>query len=413
MKRAISKIFTSMFLTLALAFLIPFANANAMTSSSGDGTEANPYKLTIGYCENDAFTYNANSGFCYLSVTFTKTAEVSCSFAQNGPWVMIKRDGTTYKSLSGDTDTFLAKQGETVNILIKSGSDSVPIRFTSSALSDIALYCPNSALGKHDFSASYSSECTYKCGYSCAHPKDSREYYDEYDWLPNRQHAQRFKCLVCEVITSDKSDPAACTIASWVPDNNFPRHDGECTLCGNGYTDACTFTVKKYRNNNWEKHYLMDTCSVCGKTGSSQLQNHTFNNNKCTKCGFTRVIPGKLQVTSAKQSSKLKVKNIYHEARWVKNSYGQWIYQKAYTSKEYNYKITFKFKKAKDVQYYIISTHSYIDAPYICTVSKNKTSATCTYKDYKKKSKVTLYMIPISKTGTPGTPVKKVVKLKN
>ena len=75
--------------------MIPFANVNAMTSSSGNGTETNPHILTIDYCENDAFAYNVNGGFCYLKVTFTESAEVSLSFAQTGPWFMVKRAGTT------------------------------------------------------------------------------------------------------------------------------------------------------------------------------------------------------------------------------------------------------------------------------------------------------------------------------
>ncbi len=73
MKRSISNIIASMFLVLTLAVLIPFVNTNAMTSNSGNGTEENPHQLTIGYCENDAFTYNPNPDkpekFC-ISSTF-------------------------------------------------------------------------------------------------------------------------------------------------------------------------------------------------------------------------------------------------------------------------------------------------------------------------------------------------------
>ncbi|MGN0275881.1 MAG: hypothetical protein ACI4CZ_01675 [Hominisplanchenecus sp.] len=414
MKRSVSKIIMNMFLLLTMAFMIPsIAKAAPITSSGGDGKEATPHQLTIGHCEDDTFTYTVSSGFSYLRVTFTKPAEVSCSFAENGPWVLIQRPGISASSLSGDS--FLVKQGETVTLIIRSGSNSIPIHFTSIPLSDTSLYCPESAVGKHAFAASHGSECRYGCGYTCPHPKSARDYYNEYSWLSNRQHAQYFECEICEQKTYDASEATACTLGTRIPDNNFPRHYASCTVCDNEYSDDCIFNSRQYIPRAWNTHMVNAICSLCGKVRAGTVQNHNFKNNKCTQCGFVRVVPSQVKVTYVKQSGKVKTRKIYHEAHWVKNSYNQWVWQRAFTTKVYDYKIKIKYKKAKNAERYIISTSNNIDASilYLYQAGKNKTSVTCTYSNSKKKSKVTLYVIPVSKTGTPGKAVKKVVKLKN
>ena len=408
MKRSISNIIRSMFLVLALAFLIPFANVNAMTSSSGNGTETNPHILTIGYCENDAFAYNVNGGFCYLKVTFTESAEVSLSFAQTGPWFMVKRAGTTYMSLA-EGDTFYAKKGETVDILIRSGASSLPIRFTSRKLSDLSLYCPKRGNGKHTFTASYGAKCANSCGYTCTHPKASREYYNDYKWLSNRQHAQYFTCNICECKDYDASEAKACTLGSWIADNNHSYHCAECTICGNSYQENCSFTKKTYKHYAWDTHFEYATCSKCGKTGNGIAKKHTFKSNKCTKCGFKRIVPGASKITYIKQTGGLKIKTYRRNGYFDK--FLEW--HPARTTRTYNYKIKIKFKKAKNAVRYVISTSKSINSPAVYTMGKSKTSATFTYSASSKKKQVTLYLIPISKTGTPGPAVKKVVKLSN
>lgn len=408
MKKSITRILTSMFLILTLAFLVSFTNVSAMTSNSGDGTESNPYQLTIGYCENDSFAYNRN-GDTYLNVTFTKPAEVSCSFAQTGPWVMVKRSGTTYTSLSGDDNgTFFAKQGETVNILIKSGSSSSPIQFTSKVLSDISQYCPNNALGKHRYSASHGAKCDYGCGHTCTHPEADRAYYNEYVQLEGGKHAQMFECKTCEQKAYDTSQAKACTLSAWTADNNHDYHRAECTLCGKSYQENCSFTKKTYVHYRWDTHFEYPTCSVCGKKGNGIGKKHIFKSNKCTQCGFKRIVPGTSKVTYMKQSGKMKRKKYTRNGYW--DRFGEWHPKR--TTITYNYTIKIKFKKAKNAVKYVVSPSKNPDLA-IYTIGKNKTSATFTYTDSKKKSKVTLYFIPISKTGTPGKAVKKVIKLKN
>ena len=408
MKRSITKIITSMFLILTLAFLISFTNANAMTSSTGDGTESNPYKLTIGYCVNDAFAYNRN-GNTYLDVTFTQPAEVSCSFAQTGPWVMVKTGDTTYtnwKSLSGGT--FYVKGGMTVSILIKSGSSSTPIQFTSKVLSDTSLYCKENAIGKHHYSASHGPKCDYGCGHTCTHPEADRAYYDDYVQLEVGKHAQMFECKTCEQKAYDVSKATACTLSAWTADNNHDYHRAECILCDRSYQENCTFTKKTYVHYRWDTHFEYPTCSVCGNTSNAKAKNHKFKSNKCTQCGFKRIVPGNSKVTYMKQSGKMKRK------KYTRNGYLdkflEWHPNR--TTITYNYTIKVKFKKAKNAVKYVVSPSKNPDSA-IYTIGKNKTSATFTYSDSKKKSKVTLYFIPVSKTGTPGTAIKKVIKLKN
>ena len=105
----------------------------------------------------------------------------------------------------------------------------------------------------------------------------------------------------------------------------------------------------------------------------------------------------------------MKVKNHYRKGYW--NRFGEW--EPEIRSQTYDYKIKIKFKKAKNAERYVVSTLNDIDTGVIGKMGKNKTSATFTYVASEKSKKVTLYLIPVSKTGTPGKSVKKVVKLKN
>ena len=408
MKRSASKIMISFLLIFAMAFMLPsVAKAATITGSGGTGTESDPHKLTIGYCEDDTFSYTCDKyKYSYLSVTFTSPAEVSCSFAQNGPWGMVLRNG----SYSFPGESFYVKQGETVDIMIKSGSNSIPIHFKSVALSDPSSYCAQSSSGKHDFPDTWgSTDKCRKCGYACTHPKNSREYCDEYTWLSDRKHVQRFKCQICHVETYDTADAKACTLSKWIPNNNHSYHCASCTLCGKSYQQNCSFTKKTYKHSNWRTHTVYDTCSVCGKLGAASGQNHIFKSDKCIRCNFKRIVPGASKVTYMKQTGKMKIKK-YH-----RNGYFDrfWEWHPARTTTTYNYKIKIKFKKAKNAERYVVSTLNDIDTGVICNMGKNKTSATFTYTASKKVSKVKLYLIPISKTGTPGKSVKKIVKLKN
>lgn len=413
MKRSISKIIMNMLLILSMAIMIPSIAKAGTIPGTGTGKEADPYKLTIGYCTDETFTYNPNSGSCYLNVTFTENVEVTCTFAENDPWAQVGRSTnnrySSLKNLDGTINTFLAKNGETVKILIKNGDSQKPIHFKCAALSDTAQYCSQNALGKHTYTASYGAKCANNCGYSCTHPKASRSYYNEYTSLNNGKHAQHFECQICEQKTYDASDAKACTLDKWIGDNNHSYHRAECTLCNYTKQENCSFTKKTYKHFNWRSHTVYATCSVCGKKGAASGQNHTFKSNKCTKCSFKRIVPGSSKVTYIKQSGKMKVKNHYRKG--YRNRFGEW--EPEIRSKTYDYKIKIKFKKAKNAERYVVSTLNDIDTGVIGKMGKNKTSATFTYVASKKSKKVTLYLIPVSKTGTPGKSVKKVVKLKN
>ena len=377
MKRSISKIVINLFLIFTMAFMLSSVSMAApIFNSAGDGSWESPFLLRIGYCEDDIFSYS-HSGDTYLSVTFTAPAEVSCWFAQSsGPYVMVRREGVSFSSLSGSEDgTFLAKQGETVMLLIKSNSSLQPIHFKSIALSDLSRYCAKRFNGKHRYMSV--TECI-NCGAACTHPKASRSYYNDYHELPGRQHAQMYECQICGQKSYDASEGVACTLGPCTADNNFPYHTADCTVCGTTYRDDCTFTSEKYIPRAWDEHMFATTCSACGKESAPSAQSHTFKNDVCVKCGFKRIVPGKLVVTSIKQNKKVKARSIYHEARWVKNSYGQWIYQNAYKSKAYDYKIAVKFKKAKNAARYIVSNTKNINLAALYNVGKNRTSFTFT-----------------------------------
>ena len=417
MKRSMMKMMRTIFLILTMAVMIPAA-ASAALQGGGSGTKEDPHVVSVGVCTNETFVYTTASyesyaWWSYLDVTFNVMGEVS--FRNQGDKVMtFKRDGmSTYKSLS-HVDSLIVKKGETIHLCIKGNSRGTnTLTINCRLVTNASEYCSKNAYGTHTFSRGNDSKCR-NCGYQCTHPRASREYQNEYNAY-NGKHMRCFSCPVCQEISlTDEADTEKCTFSKWTHETNFDRHYADCTVCGYTYTEDCTLKTS-YEKDAWDTHVVKKTCTKC--KGDSILsnkkgENHTFKKNVCTKCKFKRIVPGTLKVTSAKQSGKMKSKKTYYPEKWVYEVSSGWVRKKAHTVTEYKYPISIKLKKAKNAKQYVVSYTKYYDEDNVLARS-TKTSFKCTYTSNKKVSKATLYVIPVSKTGTPGKAIKKVVKLSN
>lgn len=238
---------------------------------------------------------------------------------------------------------------------------------------------------------------------------------------------------------SKKCPECGTTLKSYMPDGwaeaNSKNHVTYCPGEGCDYEiwqDPCTLVAARieivYYNNDpvkykyWSPcHRVYVKCSDCGtETGvnNSYTEAHAFDKetNKC-KCGFEQIIPGNTKITSAKQSGKMKTIKGTIAGFWYKTYSGNskiptWHYQKPTKYNNKGYKIKFKLKKAKNVDYYQVSTKKNPEASTTAKQQFKKTSFTYNYISKKKVKKVTLYVTPVSKTGNYGKTVKKTIKLK-
>lgn len=220
----------------------------------------------------------------------------------------------------------------------------------------------------------------------------------------------------------------------WVETGTSENHQMKCVNCG--YIDMdrwfvrCTYVPYKYEpvyymndpvkyKYNSEGHIIYRECSECGNRpiNIETSAPHKFNKktNKCI-CGFKRIVPGNTKVLSAKQSGKSKKKSVTIKPYWYKtytpNSvFGyEWRYQKKRTLSSRIYTIKFKLKKAKNVEYYIVS-----DKKKVTTTTNNKqyfkkNTFTYNYASKKKVKSVKLYITPVSKTGHYGKTITKTIK---
>lgn len=289
--------------------------------------------------------------------------------------------------------------------------------FTASPLAYAALYTPETcpefkSKGKHRFDG-YSSKCYY-CDYVCPHT-DKLMHNDENSFSPYEtegdKHYQRWTCKTCGT-DGRVENGTPCT---W----EYSKESGDthrmlCKVCANvKYGDCVYKTVYKQEKADDVYHTKETFCTICKTyklaTVSSPSEKHTYKNNKCTVCGFVKIIPGKTGAKTFKCISAKKVKRTTY-AHWDQN----WNWVPAKTYYVYVYKFKVKLKKAKKADYYLVSDKK---AVFATNESGNrqtskKVSFTYVFESSKPKSKVNLYLTAISKSGTPGKTVKKAVKFK-
>lgn len=151
--------------------------------------------------------------------------------------------------------------------------------------------------------------CGSTASAACSHdnvtnPGDAGVYY-EYKQYSDTYHYQsvdmEFICLDC----------GYSYIMGWIKDDLLPHQfsGNTCTKCGYTRSDSaeCEHTTVEeywYTYYSWEDEYMHrqyqacdSCCSSCGEiipVGDmpSNPEPHTFNNNKCTLCGYVRASAG-------------------------------------------------------------------------------------------------------------------------
>lgn len=410
------------FAVFMMMLLLPFTARAAIMAGAGEGTEENPHILTVGYGEKDTFSYTGQTVggdkytyYSYLKLSFRGAAAVTMS--TEGGAVTYKKSGSTWWQQIPPSGINV-KKDEFILVCLSRRSDKGSqgtIVITSKAIDTSGAdsqgrsqaYCPKSSSGKHTFS-SYGGPCS-SCGFECTHLRADRSYGGfGYKQMGNGYHCPYFKCNVCGSATGlDPADKIKCTLGKWTQDRfdvSEGRHRAECKVCHCDTVKNCVYK-DAYAKSDYAKHIHKKKCTVCGGNGDSVLEKHKFKSNKCTKCGFKRVLPGKAKIVSVKQKGRKKKGKRVEEAHWEdRGATVYWIPRKTYSY--YKYVLSFNVKGSKTKYYEITAGKNNI------TINCKKKKSTYTFTSSKPIKKVTFYVTPVSSSGTPGKTVKKVVKLK-
>ncbi len=272
----------------------------------------------------------------------------------------------------------------------------------------LAAYTPENcpqvkSTGKHRFD--YSDTCYY-CGAKCPHDGEV-SFTGDYEAKDNK-HYKKYQCKICyDYVYATTGE--ACK-PEYTKDSG-DRHRIMCKVCGDIQYGDCVYKTV-YKSDDDKYHEAETFCTVC-KTykqtvgASSPSSKHTYKNNKCTVCGFVKIIPGKTGAKTFKCISAKKVKRTI-PAHWDQN--WNWIPAKSYYVYVYKFKV--KLKKANKAEHYVVSDKK---AVFATNESGNrqtskKVSFTYVFESSKPKSKVNLYLSAVSKSGTAGKVVKKAVK---
>lgn len=418
MKKNLRKLITVFITAFVMTVMLPVAAQAAVKVSSGDGSEKNPYMMTLsGACKEEPFKYNIypdrEEAYYYASfikIKATKVLQITVRDAEN--FFNFKR---TEKDQWRRENEFIIRSGETVFLKVRAqGSVNNTMKITAKAVSSDE-YCPKNPTGIHTFGGIYyRGECIKYCGYTCKHPKEGRKY--DYSYYENvivngvSKHMPLFWCSTCESKGRDLADAKPCTVKKWTKKSNEEKHHGICTVCNWEAYGTCKYKTT-YGKGSWSIHYVSDKCTVCGVGSSKAIktQNHSFKKNVCTKCKFKRVVPGTLKISSLRQSGKMKKSYYTVQAHWEKRS-GTYYWIPAKKAAKYEYKIYYKLSSA-NAKKYIISTHPKWNASGYWLIGTNKKSSTIKFNKSSAIKNITLYITPVSKTGTPGKTIKKVIKL--
>ena len=255
----------------------------------------------------------------------------------------------------------------------------------------------------------YYSKCEV-CGMECPHisVKEGTIYIDD-SGEDEQYHIQSYDCITCGAKAVKEQKIAHTWKIAGVGGEG--KHREECQSCDAYRYVSCTthHTVTKHITefSEMSTYHLVEYICQCGNAYTRKKEAHVYKKNVCKVCDFKRIVPGKIKINKAKQANKLKKKRGTERGHW--DSFGNWIPQRKYVY--YTTKIQVTIKKAKNVYGYNIVTSKSKVSNTVTT--KNKTYSLNFYHySGKKPKKLTVYVTPISKTGTLGKTVKKTVKLK-
>ena len=268
------------------------------------------------------------------------------------------------------------------------------------------------------------SDTCFLCGFVCEHPDDKRVYYvdittskyDCYDY--NREgHTKLYKCeYCCKSSIPDESTTEKHKYTRTKANIYNDYHTATCKVCDYSVESACKYKTTYKKGSSDTHHKVVKTCTICKQPGyvANDSQKHSYKDNKCTKCGFKRVVPGTVKISTAKNTAAGKKRTVNVEGKWVYSN-GEYIWKKPYKYTVYDYKISLKFSSKNAVKYIVTNAaDKEFDDGHKNRIVTKKNEFTYTYTSSRKTAnKVTLYITPISKTGTYGKTVKKTITLKN
>lgn len=282
------------------------------------------------------------------------------------------------------------------------------------------MHDPN-AYSKPSYYFASGNTC-FLCGYTCNHPKEKREYGSYtgtsayLNYTPDsKYHYRDYKCSYCwrtGVEETGEKHKYKRTKESIYDD----YHTAKCTVCNYSVQSQCKYEVIYEKSDSDVNHRVRKKCTICKQYAyvANDIRKHSYKDNKCTKCGFKRVVPGEVKITTAKNTAKGKKRTVNVDGKWVYSN-GEYIWKKPYKYNVYDYKISLKFSSKNAVKYIVTNAADKdLDDGHKNRVVTKKNEFTYTYTSSRKTaSKVTLYITPISKTGTYGKTVKKTITLKN
>lgn len=252
--------------------------------------------------------------------------------------------------------------------------------------------------------ASYSFTVKMISQDECTHAKDAGTPLKK----TASEHTMSYGCKWCgkkDIAT----ETAAHTFKATGESYSKTSHKIECTACGYTSTEKCKFSKTKYTKINGNCHKKETVCAGCGNVKSSKDEAHKVSGGKCKHCAAKVVAPGTVKITSIKPK-KAYTKKTTVKAHWAGKT---WIPAKKATS--YFYPLTVKYTKAKNAKKYIISLKkplTTLDSEAGLSVSKKTTYEFKNPTKGVKTKKITVYVTPVSSTGTYGKSAKKAITLK-
>lgn len=333
-------------------------------------------------------------------VTFSVDLDITTSIFGNA----VKLTAGTPKKIAS---------GQTYSCRVSKSNRSLTVMATKISESEVCSHSYSSSTGK----------CS-KCGDVCKHPiwyygvcetckmkcnhnsfKKSGIYSST---ISDNNHVISYDCAICG--TKDVKEEEQTH--TWKIDGIGVggKHSESCTVCGVFRTVDCVqkSITTKHLTEFSEKGCYHEQSSVCecGGTFAPKKVAHSFKKNVCTVCKFKQIVPGKTTIKKVKQTQKLKKKKWTERGHW--DSFGNWISTQKHVY--YTCKVKLTLKKGKNTYGFNITTNK---SGIKRTVTTKKTTYTLKYDSNKvKPKKITVYVTPISKTGTLGKTVRKVVKLK-
>ncbi len=259
--------------------------------------------------------------------------------------------------------------------------------------------------------------CTI-CGKVCDHSKLTSRVGEKASDTNSKTHTVYYDCAICgkqEIKTEEVEHTIVYDASSGIHYSDT-THPVKCKYCNYPFTEGdCTFNRTVIEKYNGNYHQKATACQYCnnvkksyGKSGYTYVA-HKVKNNKCTICGAKIIKPGNTKITSVSKG-KASSKKVYAKAHY--DAAGKW-HPSGYST-AYYYPVTVKFKKAKNAKKYLITYAKPVrtlSEPWGNEVTK-KTSIKLTNPTMGvKSSKLTIYITPVSKTGTYGKTVKKTIKL--